>query len=79
MTGRRLVHDFGHGRLPGEIIFVPASLGAPEDEGWLMGLVVNVAKEALVQIVDACGKFPAAAFCGQLPSTASQTRGAARP
>jgi carotenoid cleavage dioxygenase-like enzyme len=39
--GARLVHDFGEGRYPGEFVFVPAHAEAGEDEGWLMGLVVN--------------------------------------
>jgi carotenoid cleavage dioxygenase len=40
-TGRREVHDFGPDRLPGEFVFVPRSADAAEDEGWLMGLVLN--------------------------------------
>ena len=36
----REVRDFGPGRVPGEFVFVPRGPG--EDEGWLMGLVVNV-------------------------------------
>jgi carotenoid cleavage dioxygenase len=40
-TGVRAVHDFGAGRYPGEFMFVPAHDGADEDEGWLIGLVVN--------------------------------------
>ena len=39
--GTRQVHDFGDGRYPGEFVFVPAHAEAGEDEGWLMGLVVN--------------------------------------
>jgi len=39
--GARQVHDFGEGRYPGEFVFVPANAEAGEDEGWLMGLVVN--------------------------------------
>jgi 8'-apo-carotenoid 13,14-cleaving dioxygenase len=37
----RQVHDFGPGRYPGEFVFVPAHAEAGEDEGWLIGLVVN--------------------------------------
>ena len=40
-SGERQVHDFGKGRLPGEFIFVPARLEADEDEGWLLGLVID--------------------------------------
>ncbi|MCA8900987.1 MAG: carotenoid oxygenase family protein [Hyphomonas sp.] len=37
----REVHDFGAGRLPGEFVFVPAHEDAGEDEGWLMGYVID--------------------------------------
>jgi len=40
-TGARLTHDFGPGRHPGEFVFVPASAEAEEDEGWLIGLVID--------------------------------------
>jgi carotenoid cleavage dioxygenase len=43
--GTRQVHDFGQGRYPGEFVFVPAHAEAGEDEGWLMGLVVNYPAE----------------------------------
>jgi carotenoid cleavage dioxygenase-like enzyme len=44
-TGRREVHDFGTGRYPGEFVFVPAHEQAGEDEGWLVGLVVDLPHE----------------------------------
>jgi 8'-apo-carotenoid 13,14-cleaving dioxygenase len=44
-TGTREVHDFGHGRIPGEFVFVPRSTDAPEGDGWLMGYVVNIKTE----------------------------------
>jgi carotenoid cleavage dioxygenase len=40
-TGRREVHDFGPDRLPGEFVFVPRTADSEEDDGWLMGFVVN--------------------------------------
>jgi carotenoid cleavage dioxygenase len=40
-TGLRLSHDFGAGRHPGEFVFVPASPHSAEDEGWLVGLVID--------------------------------------
>lgn len=46
-TGIRQTHEFGEGRYPGEFVFIPAhadaadAADAAEDEGWLMGLVVN--------------------------------------
>ena len=44
-TGSRRVHEFGEDHLPGEFVFVPASAAAKEDEGWLVGFVVNTADE----------------------------------
>jgi len=41
-AGTRQVHDFGEGRYPGEFVFVPAHADAEEDEGWLVGLVVDL-------------------------------------
>lgn len=40
-TGGRQEHSFGTHRYPGEFVFVPAHAQAAEDEGWLIGLVVN--------------------------------------
>ena len=40
-TGERRVHEFGAGRVPGEFVFVPASEAAEEDEGWMIGLVID--------------------------------------
>jgi carotenoid cleavage dioxygenase len=40
-TGTRRIHDFGAGRHPGEFVFVPAYADGAEDEGWLMGLVID--------------------------------------
>jgi 8'-apo-carotenoid 13,14-cleaving dioxygenase len=44
-NGIRIVHDFGSGHIPGEFIFVPKADGSAEDDGWLMGYVVNMADE----------------------------------
>jgi len=41
-TGTRQVHDFGPGRLPGEFVFVPKDNFETEDDGWLMGYVVDL-------------------------------------
>jgi carotenoid cleavage dioxygenase len=40
-TGKRQMHDFGPNRHPGEFVFVPAHADAGEDEGWLIGLVID--------------------------------------
>jgi carotenoid cleavage dioxygenase-like enzyme len=39
--GSRTTHAFGPGRIPGEFVFVPASPDGAEDEGWLIGLVIE--------------------------------------
>jgi len=44
-TGERQVHDFGAGRYPGEFVFVPRSGDSAEGDGWLMGLVIDLARE----------------------------------
>lgn len=44
-TGARQVHDFGPARHPGEFVFVPAHTSAGEDEGWLIGLVMDAEAE----------------------------------
>lgn len=44
-TGERLAHDFGPDRHPGEFVFVPAGADAEEDEGWLVGLVIDAAAD----------------------------------
>ena len=44
-SGARQVHNFGPGRHPGEFVFVPTTADAPEGEGWLVGLVVDLGQE----------------------------------
>lgn len=44
-AGTRQVHDFGAGRHPGEFVFVPAHAESAEDEGWLIGLVIDMNDE----------------------------------
>ena len=44
-TGLRREHDFGADHVPGEFVFVPAAPEAGEDEGWLLGLVIDTAKD----------------------------------
>ena len=59
-TGTRLVHDFGDGHLPGEFVFVPAAADAQEDEGWLVGLVIDVADDTTDFVVLDAQRFDAA-------------------
>jgi carotenoid cleavage dioxygenase-like enzyme len=44
-AGTRQVHEFGANRYPGEFVFVPRRADAAEDEGWLMGYVINTATQ----------------------------------
>ena len=39
------MHDFGPDRHPGEFVFVPEHQEAAEDEGWLIGLVIDMARQ----------------------------------
>jgi len=53
-TGSRRVHDFGDDRVPGEFVFVPATADAGENEGWLVGFVINTADDTTdLAILDA--------------------------
>ncbi len=56
-TGIRDVHDFGNDRFPGEFVFVPKSAGAAEDEGWLLGYVVNMTTETTDLVILDAQKF----------------------
>ena len=54
-TSRRQTHDFGPGRRPCEFTFVPAHAQAGEDEGWLIGFVIDAAQKSTeLVILDAC-------------------------
>jgi carotenoid cleavage dioxygenase len=54
VASTRVVHDFGENKLPGEFVFVPRTPDAAEDDGWLMGLVIDKAHETTaLAILDA--------------------------
>ncbi len=54
VAGTRERHDFGANRHPGEFVFVPRHSRAGEDEGWLVGFVVNASENtADLAILDA--------------------------
>ncbi|TPG38675.1 carotenoid oxygenase [Sphingomonas koreensis] len=38
-------HDFGPDAYPGEFVFVPRQVDAGEDDGWLIGLVIDMAQQ----------------------------------
>jgi carotenoid cleavage dioxygenase len=44
--GTTRLHDFGPGQAAGEGVFVPASATAGEDEGWVLALVYDAARDA---------------------------------
>jgi carotenoid cleavage dioxygenase-like enzyme len=46
LTGRTEMHDFGPGRVPSELAFVPSGPHAAEDEGWLVGYVYDAPRQA---------------------------------
>ena len=53
-SGDRRVHDFGENGVPGEFVFIPASAEAEEDEGWLIGFVIDRLADATdLTILDA--------------------------
>ncbi|MEO9636178.1 MAG: carotenoid oxygenase family protein [Parasphingorhabdus sp.] len=53
-TGKTAVRTFGEDRHPGEFIFVPRSEDSGEDEGWLIGLVIDMSNETTeLQILNA--------------------------
>ncbi|MBA3068585.1 MAG: carotenoid oxygenase [Hyphomonas sp.] len=41
----RETRNFGEGKMTGEFVFVPAHAGAEEDEGWLIGFVIDTAAD----------------------------------
>lgn len=59
-TGHRRVHDFGEGHVPGEFVFVPAAAGAGEDEGWLVGLVIDTHRDTTDFVILDARAFEAA-------------------
>lgn len=50
-AGTTGIHDFGPGRHPGEFVFVPRSTDGAEDDGWLIGLVVDMNHETTELVI----------------------------
>jgi carotenoid cleavage dioxygenase len=46
VAGTTVEHDLGEGHSPSELVFVPASATAGEDEGWLVGYAYDAARGA---------------------------------
>ncbi len=55
--GSRQVHDFGANHIPGEFVFVPKASSVAEDDGWLMGYVVNVDEETTDLVILDAARF----------------------
>jgi len=49
--GTRSLHTFGPDCYAGEFVFVPATPSGPEDEGWLVGLVIDAKAETTDLII----------------------------
>jgi len=62
-TGARQVHAFGANRYPGEFVFVPRHADSAEDDGWLMGYVIDVTSQTtdlvIINAQDFAGKAQA--------------------
>jgi 8'-apo-carotenoid 13,14-cleaving dioxygenase len=58
-AGTRQVHDFGAGRMPGEFVFVPRVGGLAEDDGWLMGYVLDRAADRSELVILNAQRFEA--------------------
>lgn len=56
-TGARAVHAFGADRYPGEFVFVPRNTTAAEGDGWLMGLVNDMAMSTTDLVLIDAQKF----------------------
>ncbi|MEH0194706.1 carotenoid oxygenase family protein [Caulobacter sp. CCNWLY153] len=60
VEGGRLTHDFGPDRHPCEFVFVPAHAQAGEDEGWLIGFVIDAATRTTDLVILDARRFEAA-------------------
>ena len=62
-AGTRELHEFGAQRYPGEFVFIPrpgaAAAAAAEDDGWLMGLVVDMAGSTTDLVILDAARFGA--------------------
>lgn len=55
----REVHDFGPNRIPGEFVFVAKQGATAEDDGWLMGYVVDMRDETTALVILDAARFEA--------------------
>jgi carotenoid cleavage dioxygenase len=59
-TGTRQVHDFGPRRIPGEFVLVAKAGAVAEDEGWLLGYVVDLARQTTDLVILDAQRFEGA-------------------
>ncbi len=60
VSGRRDVIDFGARHVPGEFVFVPVFADSAEDQGWLIGLVIDTAADTTALVILDAQAFTAA-------------------
>lgn len=60
-SNTRQVHDFGVGRVAGEFVFVPRAGASAEDDGWLMGFVIDKTNETTDLVILDAARFEAEA------------------
>jgi carotenoid cleavage dioxygenase len=53
----RQVHDFGPDTVPGEFVFVPRANSRSEDDGWLMGFVLDAARHTTELVILDAARF----------------------
>jgi carotenoid cleavage dioxygenase len=58
-TGAHEAHEFGEGRYPGEFVFVPRREDAPEGDGWMVGLVIDLPNETTDLVILDAQRFSA--------------------
>jgi len=58
-SGTRQVHDFGPGRVPGEFVFVARPSAKAEDDGWLMGYVIDTTTDTTDLVILDAANFEA--------------------
>ncbi len=56
-AGTRQIHDFGANRIPGEFVFVAKAGATAEDDGWLMGYVVDMRDETTALVILDAARF----------------------
>ena len=59
-AGTKQVHDFGPQRYPGEFVFIPKAEAVAEDDGWLMGLVIDMDSQTTDLVILDAARFEAA-------------------